>query len=138
MKKSVLLIAFGMCLLSLKGSITANFNYGIFNVPKQSSFIESYITIIGRSAHHQMVKGGYQASVNIKVNIYKAADIIKSNAYNLLSPVDKDTIAFSNFIDDQRYALPNGTYVFELILTDNNDPNKKSFTLKETFTIDFN
>jgi GWxTD domain-containing protein len=138
MRRNVLLIALGMCLLSLKASITANFNYGIFNVPKQNSFIESYITIIGRSAYHQSVSGGYQASVNIKVNIYKAADIIKTNSYNLLSPVDKDTTHFSNFIDDQRYALSNGTYVFELTLTDNNDPNKKSFSLKETFTIDYN
>jgi len=55
----------------------------------------------------------------------------------LLSPVDKDTVTASNFIDDQRYSLENGSYAFEIILNDNYEAVKKSFTLKENVLINF-
>ncbi len=126
-----------MWFFAAQASVTAYFNYGVFNVPKQSPFLESYLSIIGKSAHHKAVNGGFQASINIRVNILKDGVLFKTESYNLLGPIDKDTASYSNFIDNQRYALSNGTYVFELVITDNYDATKKSFALKENVVINF-
>ena len=137
MKKYLLIIAIGMLLLTSKAQMTAYFNYGLFNVPNSSPFLETYLTVIGKSVKHIAVSGGFQASVNIKVNIYQGLKTIKDNNYNLRSPIDKDSIHLSTFIDNQRYSLPNGIYDLEIILTDNNSDSKQSFTYKEKFEINF-
>jgi GWxTD domain-containing protein len=126
-----------MLLLNLKASVTAYFNYGVFNVPSSTPFLETYLTIIGKSIKHVKVENGYQASVNIKVNIYSGEKLVKSDNYNLLSPIDKDTLSYTSFIDNQRYSLSNGSYRVELTLTDNNDGQKKGFTHKENIVISF-
>ncbi len=137
MKKCVFIFAFGMLLFTTKAQLTSYFNYGLFNVPSSSPFLETYLTVIGKSVKHIAVAGGFQASVNIKVNIYQGIKTVKDNNYNLRSPVDKDSLHFSTFIDNQRYSLPNGIYDFEIILTDNNSENKQSFTHKEKIEINF-
>jgi GWxTD domain-containing protein len=137
MKKHVLLFVFGWLFLQTQASVTAYFNYGVFNVPNGSPFIETYLTIIGNSIKHKAVNGGYQGSVNIKVLITKNGELYTGDNYNLLSPIDKDSLSISSFIDNHRYALPNGAYGLEITLTDNNDPSKKSFTYKENVVINY-
>ncbi len=137
MKKLVLIFVFGWFFLHSSASVTAYFNYGIFNVPSGSPFIETYLTVIGSSIRHKAVNGGLQGSVNIKVLITKNGELYTGDNYNLLSPVDKDTLSITSFIDNHRYALPNGSYGIEITLTDNNDPLKKSFTYKENVVINY-
>lgn len=137
MKKFVLIFVLGLFFLSSGASVTAYFNYGVFNVPSGSPFIETYLTVIGNSIRHKPVKGGIQGSVNIKVLITKNGELYTGDNYNLLGPVDKDSTSVSSFIDNHRYALPNGSYGIEITLTDNNDPEKKSFTYKENVTINY-
>lgn len=124
-------------LFSVKAAVTAYFSYGVFNVPANSPFLETYITIVGKSIKHKPVSGGFQGSVNVKVNIYLNDKIFKSENYNLMSPVDKDTLSFSTFIDNQRYSLANGTYLFEIVLKDNNETFKSPFSYEEKITINF-
>lgn len=137
MKKGVFIFVLGMLFSSLNASVTAYFNYGLFNVPGGSPFVETYLTILGSSIKFKPVNGGYQGSVNVKVSIVKSGQVIASNNYNLMSPIDKDTIKVSSFIDNQRYPLSNGIYTIEMTLSDNNDATKKSFSSKETFTVNF-
>lgn len=137
MKKIFLLLCLGMMLSSVKASVTAYFNYGVFNIPSGKPFLETYLTVIGKSIRHVKTENGYQGSVNIRIAIYSGEKLVIEDKYNLMSPVDKDTLNMASFIDDQRYSLPNGTYRVELTLTDNNDTQKKSFTHKENVTINF-
>lgn len=137
MKKYVLIIVFGLFVFNLQASVTAYFSYGVFNVPAGTPFFETYLTIIGKSIKFKPIQNGFQGSVNVKLVITKSGQTVTTNNYNLLSPIDKDTIQKSSFIDNQRYSLPNGIYAIEITLTDNNDPVKKSFTSVENFTINF-
>jgi len=137
MKKYVLLFVLGLFISNLQASVTAYFNYGVFNIPTGSPFIETYLTIIGNSIRHKAINGGLQGSVNIKVLITKGGELYTGDNYNLLGPVDKDSLSLSSFIDNHRYALPNGVYGIEITLTDNNDPLKKPFTYKENVVINY-
>jgi len=137
MKKLFVAFVLGLFSFGLNANVTAYFSYGVFNVPNGTPFLETYITVLGKSVKYKAVTNGYQSSVNVKVLISKSGQNVAGNNYNLRSPIDKDTLHPSSFIDNQRYPLGNGVYVLEITLTDNNDPLKKSFTSKETFTIDF-
>jgi GWxTD domain-containing protein len=137
MKKHVFIFVLGLFILSLKASVTAYFNYGVFNVPSGSPFIETYLTVIGRSIKHIPVNGGLQGSINVKVLITKGGELYTGDNYNLLGPVAKDSLSISSFIDNHRYALPNGAYTIEITLSDNNEANGKKFTYKENFVINY-
>ncbi len=137
MKKHVLIFVFGLFFLQSQASVTAYFNYGVFNVPSGSPFIETYLTVIGNSIKHLSVSGGLQGSVNVKVVITKNGELYTGDNYNLMGPVDKDTLNISSFIDNHRYALPNGAYTIEITLADNNDLSQKKFTYKENVTINY-
>jgi len=137
MRKYILIVVLGLCILTSSASVTAYFNYGVFNVPSGSPFIETYLTVIGNSIRHKSVNGGFQGSVNVKVLITKGGELYTGDNYNLNGPVDKDTLNVSSFIDNHRYALPNGAYTIEITLTDNNDPLKKTFNYKENVIINY-
>jgi GWxTD domain-containing protein len=137
MKKYVVIFVFGWFFLQSQGSVTAYFNYGVFNVPSGSPFIETYLTVIGKSVKHIPVAGGLQGSVNVKVLITKGGELYTGDNYNLLSPIDKDSLSISSFIDNHRYALPNGAYTIEITLSDNNDVSQKKFTYKENVIINY-
>lgn len=137
MRKYILIFVLGLFFINTGASVTAYFNYGVFNVPTGSPFIETYLTVIGNSIRHKPVNGGIQGSVNVKVLITKGDELYTGDNYNLNGPVDKDSTSISSFIDNHRYALPNGNYAIEITLTDNNDPLKKSFTYKENVTINY-
>lgn len=137
MKKLVVTLILGLFIFGSKANVTAYFSYGIFNVPSGTPFLETYITVLGSSVKLKQVQNGFQGSVNVKVLISKSGQNVAGNNYNLLSPIDNDTINSPGFIDNQRYSLENGAYVLEITLSDNNDPAKKPVTSKETFTIDF-
>src|SRR5574343_476944 len=137
MKKIFLICLLGMLHSSVFADVTAYFSYGLFNVPGGTPFLETYITIVGKSAKLKLVTGGFQASVNIKISIFKNGTIVGANNYNLKGPIEKDTLHPSGFIDNQRYPLPNGDYTFEISISDNNDALKKSFGYKENITLNF-
>ena len=112
------------------------FNLGVFNTSQNEPFIETYLTIPGNSLFAREVKKGeFQNSVNILFTVFKDTTIIKANKYNLNGPVFKDSALAPVFIDNQRYALPNGNYRVELSLTDNYNPDRKPFTTKQNIAL---
>ena len=138
-QKTIILLAFLMLLgFSINSQITAYFNYGVFNVPKNSPFLESYITIDGFSLKAKKTNNKYQNSVNILLTIYKDTNIVKANKYNLMGPFFDDTLKSPAFIDNQRYTLANGTYTVITQLTDNFDAKQKPLITKSVVVMAFN
>ncbi len=129
-------------LLLLNGSfytqITAYFDYGAFNTPNNTPFLETYITINGHSLMAKKTDGKLQNSVNVLFTVYKDTVIIKANKYNLKGPFFNDSLSIPSFIDSQRYPLPNGTYTVVIELTDNFNLKQKSLITKEVIKLAFN
>lgn len=112
--------------LSSFSQLKAYFTYSAFFSPENGPYIETYLSVIGSSVKYQKsATGKYQGSIEITM-VFKQGENIKNfKKYNLLSPELDDTLgSFVNFIDQQRFLLPNGTYNLELSISDKNSSDQ--------------
>jgi GWxTD domain-containing protein len=121
------------------GQIDAYFDSNVFNTPQNQPFLETHLTIVGKSLGVKENEGFFQNSVNITLVIYSDTSQIpvKVNKYNLHSPAFLTATIAPIFIDNQRYSLPNGIYKLELTLADNYNINLKPLVIKQTIKIKF-
>lgn len=123
-KKIVCLFCFTLLFAtaSFSQGVKAYFNYNIFYIPEKGPFIETYISVLGNSI--MFIKNENkksQGSVEIGIMIKQMEEIKAANKYNLLSPEIADTTTTRpNFIDVQRFSLPNGKYEIVLFIRDKN------------------
>jgi len=134
MKKFFYLVVFTTFLgLSAYSNVRANFNYAIFYAPGKGSYIETYLSVTGRSVVFKKEKVKYQGKIRVEINFSQNGKSISSNIYNLLSPEIMDTAHKPNFIDLQRYTLKPGTYQAEIKIADINnakeEPTKGNLTI---------
>jgi len=141
MKKLLLLLAFVITsvlnVFPAQG-IGAYLSHATFNVPGQSPYVDIYLEIIGNTLiYKQLPNGQFQGSIQVTM-IVKQDSVIKDfKKYELLSAQVADTSGVGvNFIDQQRFILPNGNYLLELSIADNN-VDKKPNSLNYPFSIDF-
>jgi len=139
MKKVLLLtiILFTIALQSEAKNLWAFLTYSAFNSP-DGPYVETYLSIAGNSV--QFIKkenGKFQATVNILM-VFKQGDAIKAfNKYELPSPEVTDTTNINlYFIDQQRILVPNGTYDFEIEITDKNK-SVQATPFVQSVTVDF-
>lgn len=106
--------------VNLSYSVDVFYKLASFYIPKQGPFVETYMTVSGKSVKYKKVTDGYQCAVNVSLLILDGkGKIVKGNKYNLNGPVFTDTTAIPAFIDNQRYSLASGAYTIELTVTDN-------------------
>ena len=118
-------------------NLWAYLTYSTFNSP-EGPYVETYLTIAGNSVKFVPNENGkFQAAVNI-VMIFKQGDEIKAfKKYQLNSPEIADTSKLNfNFVDQQRFLIPNGTYSFEIQLADKNK-DVKAVPYVQDVVIDF-
>lgn len=138
MKKSLFIVAsclfFFLNINNLSAqNLKANLSYAKFYNQASGPFIETYLSVYGNSVVYTKNKNNkFQGSINV-IMIFKQNDsIVKISKYNLNSPEISDTINTNfNFIDQQRFLLPNGKYNFEIQISDNNSKNKPFKSLLE-------
>ena len=112
---SILCVAILLALQSK--AMDASLSYATFNAQGQP-FVEVYLHIIGQSvAFAQADVINNQASVEVIILFKKGEEIVKFDKYNLQSPLTETVV---NFVDQKRYAVPNGDYSIEVVLTDLN------------------
>ena len=121
---------------SVFSNVTVYFDYALFNTINSKPYLETYLTIAGKSVKFSPNNRIYQASVNISWKIYRGTELVKESQYNLMSPKVTDTLERPSFIDNQRFSLDNGKYTLELVIMDNARPDQKN-THTETFDIQF-
>ncbi|NVN95160.1 MAG: GWxTD domain-containing protein [Bacteroidetes bacterium] len=102
--------------------LQADLSYASFYSPEHGPYIETYLSVYGKSVYFVKNKNGkYQATIEITM-LFKQNDSIKDfKKYNLYSPEAQDSLNVNfNFIDQQRFTLANGNYTYELIIADKN------------------
>ena len=127
MKKIILILIMLAPFFSEAKNVWAFLTYSTFNSP-EGPYIETYLTVAGNSVKYvKKDNGKFQATVDILMT-FKQDTIIKAfKKYELKSPEIADTTKSSyEFIDEQRFLLPNGTYNFVLQLADKNNPGKSN------------
>ncbi len=118
--------------------LQAILTYSTFFSPEHGPFFETYLAVDGRTVNYtKNTVGKYQAVIQVTM-IIKQNDVIKDyKKYELNSNEIEDTnnINFS-FIDQQRFLLPNGKYMFEILISDKFS-DKPPYKTEEEIIIDF-
>jgi len=138
-RNSFLILVFIFCLSlgSESRNLWAFLTYSTFNSP-DGPYVETYLSIAGNSV--KFVKndnGKYQASVNVLMT-FKQNDTIKAfKKYELNSPELTDTNNIQiYFVDQQRIPVPNGSYDFEIHLSDKHKSIQPA-PYVQSMTVDF-
>lgn len=141
MKKILLMSLLALCVLPNKVfcRATAYLTYATFNVPAKGPYIETYLSVIGNSVKFiKNAAGKYQGAIDVAINFTQNGEIKNAQKYTLNSPEAIDTsLGYPNFIDQQRFSLPNGTYSMEMSITDKNSPTDTPFITTLPITINF-
>lgn len=132
------LLFFGFISTLHAKNLQADFNYTIFNVPDKGPFIETYLSVTGKTVvYKQNDKGLFQGNIEVTFIFRQQGEIKEYDKYQLFSPEVQDTnnIDFS-FLDQQRYFIPEGDYEMEIIISDLN-AGKKPFNAIQPVSIRF-
>lgn len=119
-------------------NLQASFYYAAFYSPSTGPYLETYMTIIGKSAVFSKVsETNQQAQVEITYIFRQAGEIKKFEKIKLESPLIllADTV-YPNFLDISRIPLLNGTYELEVKVKDFQS-GEGGFTTTTQLTIDF-
>jgi GWxTD domain-containing protein len=141
MKKHIFLIlallSFGLSKASAN-DVKAYLLYSTFSSPDKGPYLESYLSVIGNSVVLKKNSNGkYQGAIEVSM-VFKQGEEIKAvKKYTLNGPETGDTLSRPNFIDLQRIPLANGTYDFEISITDVNKGGKP-FSSTQKVTVDYN
>jgi GWxTD domain-containing protein len=142
MKKHILilfLLALG-AITSVAGASTlrAYFSHASFYTPEYGPYVETYLSILGRSVQFVRNENGkFQGTVMVTM-LFKQHDTIKEFKKYDLQTVEIDDTTHINFIvfDQQRVALPSGKYDLEFEITDKN-LEMTPFKAKDNLSLDF-
>jgi len=139
MKRILFILSFLFCVLFSVNvhakRMQAFMSYATFMSPADGPYIETYMIVVGKSIHFVKNQNNkFQGTIEITL-IFKKDSVIKDfKKYNLLSPETDDTTTVNfNFIDQQRFLLPDGTYDVEITIA---DKNSTSIPFKVNETID--
>ncbi|MBW6460293.1 MAG: GWxTD domain-containing protein [Bacteroidales bacterium] len=119
-------------------TLKALFNYTIFNVPDKGPYIETYLSVAGESVVFEKNKSDqFQAMIEVTYIFRQNNEIKEFDKYQLYSPEITDTTQnFFDFIDQQRYFMPEGVYEMEIIIADLK-AGKKPFSAIQPVSIRF-
>jgi GWxTD domain-containing protein len=124
--------------LNTLAGLNAYLTYSTFSSPKTGPYIETYLTVVGQTIHYKKnTKGKFQGTVEVTL-LFKQNDSIKAiQKYNLNSQeVDDSLKGRTNFTDQQRFALSNGAYDFEIQIADKN-ATAAPYKWNEKISIDY-
>ncbi len=142
MKKIALLILSSILffpLINLQAkNVQAYLNYTIFDVPGKGPFIETYMSVSGKTVTYKKNdKGLFQGNIEVTFIFRQQGEIKNYDKYELFSPEVPDTSAINfSFIDQQRYFIPAGEYDMEIIILDLNT-DKKPFSAIQPVNMQF-
>lgn len=142
MKKFLIPAVLTLCLLvtnTMHAKVVAYFTSAAFNVPTKQPYYETYLSVIGNSVKFvKNANGKFQGTVDVTVRFLKEQEVKSAQKYSLNSPEVADTTKTRpNFIDQQRYTLPQGMYTLEISIADKNMPGEKPLTTSIPITVSF-
>jgi len=118
--------------------VKAQLFYSKFYSPADGPYLETYLSVVGSSVVYLKNDAQkFQGAIEVTMIFRKDTLIVDFDKYELLSPEVTDTTNIDfNFLDQQRFSLPNGVYDFEIQIKDING-DKPPFVTSQTIEIDF-
>jgi GWxTD domain-containing protein len=123
MKRLIITLGLLLTILSTQASIRAFLSYTTYYSPSEGPYMETYLSVNGRSANYKkLANGKYQANLEIVFTFERNDSIISFQKIALNSPEinslsDDSTI---DFINVERFFIPSGTFNFNISIQDLN------------------
>jgi GWxTD domain-containing protein len=141
MKRTMLLTAIliiGFLGNAMSGNLRAYLSYASFVSPQDGPYVETYISVVGSSVVFSKTNTNKFQGAILVTMIFRQDSVIKDfKKYEVLSPEIEDTTKINfNFIDQQRFLLPNGKYNLEIAISDK-FKNRAPFKVTEPLEINF-
>lgn len=139
MKKCLIILCLCLNVAFVKqnhAAVTAYLSHAVFKDPEQGTYLETYLSVIGSSLKSvRNANGKYQSAVEIGIRFIQKEKIKSAKKYVLSSPESADTLHLANFIDQQRFILPNGSYLMEVSIRDKNSTELSPFLTNDSIHI---
>lgn len=118
--------------------VLAQLFYAKFYSPVDGPYLETYLSVVGNTVNYQpLPEGGFQGKIAVSMIFTKDGAVANFDKYELLSPVVDDTSNINfNFLDQQRFSIPNGVYDFEITINDQGS-DKPPYSTTQTIEINF-
>lgn len=118
--------------------VQAQFFYSKFLSPTDGPYVETYMSVMGNSVIYKKLDNGkFQGKVLVSLIFSKDSAVVNFDKYELLSPEFDDTTNITaNFLDQQRFQLPNGKYNLEIRIRDANSDYTPD-PINQTIIMDF-
>lgn len=108
--------------------LKAFFDYKLFHIPGDSSYMEAYVQFQAPSIHYKGTnEGDLQGQLALQYQLKRGDSIFASNTYTFLTPLMKDSIV-DDFIEVFRVKAAPGIYELKLGLLDVNSSNDFIFS----------
>ena len=123
MKRILVLLTAFFCLsgIAQERQVSALFTHSNFNIPGDTPYVETYLLFDAWTLEFVPVDGKYQATLEITIVARQGDSIYYAKKYTLNSPtIAKNTDDQFQFLDLQRFSLPNGAYMLEVTVNDKN------------------
>lgn len=137
MRKITFLIVAFFCVAGFaqERQVSALFTHSTFNIPGGTPYVETYLLFDAWSLEFVPSNGKYQANLEMTIVARQGDSIHYAKKYTLNSPaIAKPTDDQFQFLDMQRFSLPNGIYLLELTVNDKNT-TAKSQTIADTLYV---
>ncbi|NQX91134.1 MAG: GWxTD domain-containing protein [Flavobacteriales bacterium] len=116
-------------------SIEAYFDLKKFQLPNGENYIETYLSFTTNGVGYTRLDNGLlQAEVEATIIIQQGDNIIDFKKINILSPQVTDS-TLTEFLDVQKFILPNGPYTIDVKLKDLNDLDNGDAALTQQFIL---
>jgi GWxTD domain-containing protein len=139
MKKLIYTFLLAMMAASLSSqNMNANLEYLRFFSPEFGPYVETYLTVNMRGLQlEEIEKGKFLSKVNLLLIFRNKDSIVSFSKTQIHSPIIEDTTNLNfNFIDQQRFFLPNGKYFLDIEFGDA-IRNKEPFKTTGNFELEF-
>lgn len=129
-----------LCLLTLNSfaSMRAFLDFKTFYIPGEGPFLETILEFDGSSLEYTEPneEGLQNANVQITIIIRQGEEVVDFRKLDISSPVKQVDQLPEDFMDMQRFSIPNGKYTLDLELTDLNDDQSESISLEQEVYIE--
>jgi GWxTD domain-containing protein len=127
-----------MPLFSFGKTFKVNFNYLLFHIPEETSYVELQFFFDGKGLEYKSTeKGTYQALIGTNIS-FIGKDTVISRNYTFTSNDYQDTLSDDkNIYNIVRIPLPDGKYQIEISLYDKNADNPDTLSFKDILDVDY-
>jgi len=137
MKRLMLIIALiSMAFSTSAKDVVAYFDYKTFFSPDEGSILETYLNFEGTSVMYESIENGLeQAKLEVVVIVTKGATEVVGYSKKEVTSPKIGNMDYVNFLDQNRFLLPDGDYNLDITIKDLNDPEGKSANFKKNLRL---